>query len=578
MIVDKLKKVVCSCVENIWEIKEENVSFGIKIPPNSNLGDFAIECFQLSKILSKKVVDVSMLLAEALKSEKMIGDAVASGPYVNVTLDATSFFSSICKYSLIEKKSTGKNVMVEFLSPNTNKPIHLGHVRNGVIGMAMANLFKWDGENVIKACLVNDRGVHICKSMLTWKMYGNGEIPETKGMKGDHFVGSYYVMFSQKASSDSLLDEAAMKMLSAWEASDPETVAIWNMMNEWVYAGFEQTYQQFGFKFDVVYKESETYKLGKDFVKIGLDKGIFHKDSSGAVIYTLPEKEFGLNKDGAESIATILRNDGTSVYMTQDIGTAIKKSEDYNLQSSVYVVGDEQKHHFKTLFKILSEFGYSWVEHSHHLAYGMVLLPSGKMKSREGIVVDADNLLDEVVGYAMDWVTSKGDDSIDVQEVNRRAHVIGAGAIKFFLLSANPKKTICFDPEKSISFDGATGPYCQYAYARARRVLHMSGRILDSNSTVMFNLLGNSIEERVLARAIALLPDALEKSVQKYDPSILASAIFQLAKAMNQFYNKCPILSVDNNLLEARLYLMQSASETLMKSLGILGIDVLEEM
>lgn len=575
-IVKQIENVVMNSVQEVWNLIPIDTAT-VKLPPNPTMGDFAIECFNITKLSGTNPIETAKMLAPALKQHPCITKAEPMGPYINLTLDAAYLFSAICSDQIDGHAASGQTAMVEYLSPNTNKPIHLGHTRNGVLGTAISNLLQWNGSKVIKSCLVNDRGVHICKSMLAWKLFGNGETPESTGKKGDHFVGDYYVLFSQKAKEDSSLEDQAQEMLALWEAGDKETVDLWEMMNGWVYDGFRETYETLDFAFDTTYVESETYHLGKDIIRDGIDRGIFVVDNSGAVIYNLPEDNFGLNKDGSQKCVTILRGDGTSVYITQDIGTSVKKVQDFGLDQSIHVVGDEQKHHFQTLFHILLKLGYKWASKSYHLAYGMVLLPNGKMKSREGTVVDADNLIKEVVGYAQEWVDSKWGDAITPEEAARRAHVIGVGAVKYYLLNTSPKNTIRFDPAESVSFDGATGPYCQYAYARAKSVLRKAkGKLPES--PVDFALLGNVIEERVLAQQLAILPSRIEGAADNYDPSYVTSSAFQVAKALNQFYAKCPVLSVELGLATARLQLLDSAADALKELLHLLGIEVLEEM
>lgn len=575
-IEEQIEEIVIGSIQEVWDLVPIKV-VTVKLPPNPTMGDFAVECFNITKLSGTNPIETAKMLALTLEQHPHVAKAVPMGPYINLTLESTYLFSAVCGDQMDGHPPSGHTVMVEYLSPNTNKPIHLGHTRNGVLGTAISNLLQWNGSKVIKSCLVNDRGVHICKSMLAWKLFGNGKTPESTGKKGDHFVGDYYVLFSQKAKQNPSLEDQAQEMLALWEAGDEQTVELWKMMNGWVYDGFRETYETLGFEFDTTYVESETYHLGKDIIQDGLERGIFVIDESGAVMCNLPENEFGLNKDGSQKCVTILRSDGTSVYMTQDIGTSVKKVQDFGLNQSIHVVGDEQKHHFQSLFHILLKLGYKWTSKSYHLAYGMVLLPNGKMKSREGTVVDADNFVKEVVGYAKEWIDSKWGDSIAHEEAARRAHVIGVGAIKYYLLNASPKNTIRFNPAESVSFDGATGPYCQYAYARAQSVLRKAKEKL-SEPSVDFALLGNVIEERVLAQQLAVLPSRIEAAAANYDPSYVTASAFQVAKALNQFYTKCPVLSVEPKLESARLQLLSSASDALKELLRLLGIEVLEEM
>lgn len=439
-------------------------------------------------------------------------------------------------------------------------------------------MLEWNGDTVVKANLINDRGVHICKSMISWMHFSNGATPESSEMKGDHFVGKYYVRFAQAAKEDPLIEKEAQNLLKKWEDGDEDVVELWKIMNEWVYAGFAQTYDTLGLLFDVFIYESETYKLGKDIIDDGLERDIFVKDPSGTIVFELPEKVFGLTKDGSIKRVTVLRNDGTSVYMTQDIGTALKKADEYNLDASVYVVGSEQEHHFKCLFDILQTLGYEWASNCHHLSYGMVELPEGKMKSREGKVVDADDLAREVIELAESEVRAKHGNEISDEEITERASKIGIGAIKFYLAKVNPRQTIRFNPAESISFDGITGPYCQYAYARACGIAKKvpQGWKIDA---IDYALLGSNIEERILAQKMMLMKDKIVRGATDYNPSVVAAAIYDLAKAFSQLYNKHYIID-ENDVAtsKARLALVAAVASSLENSLHLLGVEVLEKM
>ncbi len=549
----------------------------VGVPPKIEMGDFAIECFSLAKQFKKAPAQIAQELASYL-CESDIGVFKAVGPYLNVTLDNVKLFGYICQNditSVVHKKQT---IMVEYLSPNTNKPLHLGHVRNGVTGMAVSNILEHVGHKVVKANLVNDRGVHICKSMLAWQMFADGATPESKGLKGDHFVGDYYVKFAQAAKEDSTLEDGAQALLKKWEEGDLETIKLWKMMNSWVYAGFAKSYVKFGFMFDVEYHESEIYRSGKSLVQRGLTKGVFTQESSGAIVFNLPEEEFGLNEDKTTKKVTLLRGNGTSVYATQDIAVAAKKAEDYNLDASVYVVAEEQEYYFKTLFAVLKALEYPWAEKCYHLSYGMVELPTGRMKSREGTVVDADNLVRDVVNLAAAEIRTKHGTTLPEEEIADRATKIGLGAIKFYLLKANPKNKILFNPKESISFDGVTGPYIQYAYARATSIAEKAaqGGILADSSN--FSLLGSNWEERLLAQKLVLFVDSMSKAASAYNPSILADAVYELAKVFHRFYNKHQVVVDDVKLAGQRLALVNTTAQTLKKGLSLLGIDVLQKM
>jgi len=549
----------------------------LDIPPKPELGDFAVGMFPLANQFRTKPADIAQRVADAIDTQGgVIASAEAVGPYVNVRIKNNALFGAVVACDLSAQPASGKRVMVEYLSPNTNKPLHLGHMRNGVLGMAIANLLKWQGHDVVTANLVNDRGVHICKSMIAWQWFAKGATPQSTGMKGDHFVGDYYVKFARVAKEDPSIEEEAQALLKRWEDGDESVLELWRTMNEWVYAGFAKTYETLGLLFDVFLYESETYHLGKDIIDSGLDRGIFIKDDSGAVIFELPEEVFGLNKDGSSKRVTVLRKDGTSVYMTQDIGTALKKADEYDLDASIYVVGSEQEYHFKCLFAILQALGYKWADNCYHLSYGMVELPDGKMKSREGNVIDADDLAKEMVDSVAEDLRKKHDNLSD-DEIARRARKIGLGAIKFFLARVNPKQKIRFNRSESLSLDGVTGVYCQYAYARASGILAKAPQEWKSGADT--SLLGMNTEERVLAQRIIFMEDMIDRAAQEYNPSIAAMAIYDLAKSFNQWYNKHYAIDEDDVATsKARLALVGAIAGVLENSLRLLGIECLEEM
>jgi arginyl-tRNA synthetase len=415
--------------------------------------------------------------------------------------------------------------------------------------------------------------------MLAWERFGNGATPESEGAKGDHFVGKWYVRYAIESEKDPAMEQNIQEMLQKWEAGDPGTLALWTKMNQWVYDGFAETYKRFGMEFDVFYYESDTYKLGRDVIAEGLQKGVFAKDDRGNTIYHLPEKRFGLEKNGLPKKVTVLRPDGTSLYITQDIGTAILKVTEHRLDSSVYVVGSEQEHHFKCLFSMLDALGYAWASNCYHLSYGMVYLPEGKMKSREGKVVDADDLIAGMVELAEEEIRKRDlEHKLSDAEVRHRAAAIGVGAIKYYLLRVRPTQSINFDPAESISFDGFTGPYCQYAYARIFGILEKAGQRGVESSAVDFSLLGN-IEELLLLKMLIQFPEEVASAVSEYNPSRVAAHVFNTAKAFNQFYNKHAVLQAESNeLTAARLALIKATAVVLKRGLNLLGIDVLENM
>jgi arginyl-tRNA synthetase len=480
----------------------------------------------------------------------------------------------------------GRKVMVEYSSPNTNKPLHLGHVRNNLLGYAVAELLNAAGYDVIKTNLVNDRGIHICKSMLAWQKFGKGETPNSSRLKGDKLVGNYYVRFDQEYKKEIALlmeegkteDEAkkeaplmreAQAMLREWEAGNKEVVELWKMMNEWVYDGFEKTYKKMGVHFDKIYYESDTYLLGKDIIEEGLLKGVFFKKEDNSVWIDLTEE--GLDEK------LVLRGDGTSVYITQDLGTAQLKYNDYQMDNSIYVVGNEQDYHFKVLFLILKKLGKPWAEGLYHLSYGMVDLPSGKMKSREGTVVDADDLMAEMIDTAKNRTEELGKvDGFSDPEKESLYEMIGLGALKYFLLKVEPKKRLLFDPNESIDFQGHTGPFIQYTHARIKSVLTKGGynaEIVKAKPAILENT------ERDLIKEIAKFDDMVANAAESYSPALIANYIYELSKLYNKFYHEVSIIKVEDvQLKNFRLNLSAATAQVISKGMKLLGIAVPERM
>ena len=558
----------------------------IGFPPNTELGHFAVGCFALAKQFRKSPAEIAGHVTENIDPDEVIDQARAAGPYINLKIKPDRLFGDVCRQIIdldadygSSDTGLGKRAMVEYLAPNTNKPLHLGHLRNGALGMAVSNMFAATGHRVIRANLVNDRGVHICKSMLAWQRWGNGTTPESENEKGDHFVGKYYVRYAREAENDKTLEDDIQQLLQKWEAADPATVALWKMMNGWVYDGFDQTYRHFGLKFDAFYYESDTYKLGKDIIQQGLEKNVFSTDPNGNTVFFLPEEEFGRDKNGELKRVTVLRADDTSLYISQDIGTAILKITDHNLDYSIYVVGSEQEYHFKCLFAILKALGYEWAGNCFHLSYGMVYLPEGKMKSREGKIVDADDLITAMLTLAEAEIRRRDPEiGLSDEEVKNRAEKIGVGAIKFYLLRVRPTQSINFDPAESISFDGFTGPYCQYAYARICGILEKQKSSQRKRQNPGFSFLGNSEEVQLLQKLIEY-PREVKSAVADLNPSRIAVHIFNTAKAFNQFYNKHPVLKAENEeLIDARLALIKATAVVLKNGLNLLGVEVLENM
>lgn len=576
---EKINNRIEGAVKKTTGEKPEN--FELSFPPDSKLGDFTFECFSLAKKLGKSSAEIATLIASNFESDEIIEKASAAGPYLNLKITNSSLFS-VLEEILKEKDSFGNSeekerVMIEYLGPNTNKPLHLGHARNGSIGMALSNIFEKTGRNVIKANIINNRGIHICKSMLAYQKWGENSTPESLQMKGDHFVGHWYVRYNQELQNNPEIENAVQEMLQKWENGNEEILKLWEKMNEWVYAGWEETLKELGFKFDVIDYESENYKLGKDIIDSGLKKGVFKKNENGSVIFNLPEKDFGLDKDGNAKKVTLVRADGTSVYITQDIGTAVSRAEKNNLDKMIYVVGSEQVYHFQCLFKILESLGYKWAKNLYHLSYGMITLPEGKMKSREGKVVDADDLIKEIKELAREELQKRySEEKIDKIDFDERARKIALGAIKFYFLRVGANQNIEFNPEESVSFDGFTGPYCQYAYARIASILRKAEGIKEN---INFEVLGNNSEERELVRKIIEFPNLIKKSALEYNPSIIAVNIFEIAQLFNKFYQKHKVISAETEELKnARLALIQAVQITLKVGLNLLGIGTLEKM
>jgi arginyl-tRNA synthetase len=476
--------------------------------------------------------------------------------------------------------------MVEYASPNTNKPLHLGHVRNVLLGYSVAQILKASGKKVYKTQVINDRGIHICKSMLAWKKFGNGETPESTGLKGDKLVGNYYVAFdkeyknqinelvAQGKSEDEAKKQApimleAQQMLLDWEAGKPEVMDLWNMMNGWVYEGFDVTYKNIGVDFDKNYYESDTYLLGKDLVEEGLSKGVFYRKEDGSVWIDLTDE--GLDEK------LVLRSDGTSVYITQDIGTAIQRVKDFpDVNGMVYTVGNEQDYHFKVLFLILKKLGYPWAENLYHLSYGMVDLPSGKMKSREGTVVDADDLISDMETTAREISEELGKlDGYSDQDKAKLYKIIGLGALKYYILKVDPKKRILFNPQESVDFAGNTGPFIQYTYARIQSILRKAD--FDFSQPVSQTALGE--KEKELIKQIALFPEVIQNAAATYSPALIANYVYDLVKEYNSFYQSVPILAAENQMDKIfRVQLSKKVGDTIKSGFSLLGIDVPERM
>jgi arginyl-tRNA synthetase len=555
-------------------------------------GDFTVVVFPLLRISSQSPEETAKKLGEHLCENiaEVVGYNVIKG-FLNLTL-SEAYWEQFFRVALATMDfgngtfSKGKKVMVEYSSPNTNKPLHLGHLRNNFLGDSIGRIFQANGQEVVRAQIINDRGVHICKSMLAWQKWGGGETPASTGMKGDHLVGKYYVIFDQhyKAEVAELMKEGKTKteaeqeaplmkevraMLQQWEQGDASTVALWKKMNAWVYEGFNATYQRMGVTFDKLYYESDTFLQGKDEVMNGLAHGVFHQNEDGSIWVDL-------TKEGLDE-KLVLRKDGTSVYMTQDIGTAILRFKEFEgLEGLTYVVGNEQDYHFKALFAILKKLGCTWASSCYHLSYGMVDLPSGKMKSREGTVVDADELIQEMVNTARNTAEALGKlDDFTKEEKTALFEMVGLGALKYFILKVDPKKRMLFDPEESVDFNGNTGPFIQYTYARIQSILRKAKELKISTDTL--SELG--AEEKNIVQLLHEFPKAVELAGKEMSPSVIANFVYDLVKAYNHYYQTVPILKGEEEpLLALRIQLSELVGRVIQKGMYLLGIDVPSRM
>jgi arginyl-tRNA synthetase len=553
-------------------------------------GDVTLVVFPFVRAAKKKPEEVAEELGNKLLELSAIADFNVVKGFLNLTLDRSVYvdqfktFASDPHFGLPTPGSKGAYI-VEYSSPNTNKPLHLGHIRNNLLGYSVAEILKANGVAVSKVQIINDRGIHICKSMLAWQEYGNGETPESTGLKGDHLVGKYYVKFDQvyKEEMKRLLDEGktgdeakklapsllkAQEMLLKWEQGDAEVVTLWKTMNNWVYTGFNTTYTKLGVDFDKNYYESQTYVLGKDDVNKGLESGVFYKKDDGSVWIDLEDE--GLDHK------LVLRSDGTSVYMTQDIGTAIQRFKDFEAKGMTYVVGNEQDYHFKVLFLILSKLGYPWAEQLHHLSYGMVDLPSGKMKSREGTVVDADDLIDGMVADAEAISKELGKlDGLEIAAQKELFTTLGLGALKYFILKVDPKKQMLFNPAESIDFNGHTGPFIQYAYARIQSLQ----RKAPESSELNWSTLTPNEDETIVIKSLLQFSDVVDQAARNFSPAVLANYTYELVKKYNGFYQNNSILKAESEQSIAfRLLLSKKVGEVIKASMNCLGIQVPNRM
>ncbi|MDR2634032.1 MAG: arginine--tRNA ligase [Treponema sp.] len=552
-----------------------------EVPPNPQLGDLGFPLFPFAKLLKKSPLEIAQAVVSALdarRTEDMKDRYSAQGPYVNVRLDRGSFARSLWDLLLDERLPYGRpqtlkgsRIMVEFSSPNTNKPLHLGHLRNDILGESISRILAACGAEVRKVCIINDRGVHICKSMLAYKEAGQGKTPASEGIKSDRFVGDWYVRFHQLSQEDPRAEDRAQDLLRQWEAGDPQTVDLWTTMNRWAVEGIQETYRRTGIGFDQYYFESQTYLKGKAQVLQGLEEGLFYKEADGAVWVDLTAE--GLDKK------VLLRKDGTSLYITQDIGTAIFRHQDWPFDRLVYVVGSEQQYHFKVLFSILEKFKFAWAKNLYHLSYGMVHLPEGKMKSREGTVVDADELLDRLQALALKEIRDKDREEV-LGDAGATAEKIALGALHYYLLQVAPVKDMLFNPQESLAFNGNTGPYLQYMGARISSLLHKHARRMqagEETGTMRPELLVEDAEWE-LVKTLSAYPEAVAEAALRMDPSLLAAYLYELSRAFSRFYHDCPMLSAEPDLAATRLGLSQGVRRVLRDALELIGIPFLEKM
>ena len=582
-------------ISSLYGIAMENVE--IQQTRKEFEGDYTLVLFPLLKHIKANPQEIGEKLGDYLSSHALWeGQPIVSGynvvkGFLNLSICENYFLDFL--HQIAPEKDYGKKpitkdspaVIVEYSSPNTNKPLHLGHIRNNLLGFSMAKIIEATGKKVYKTQIINDRGIHICKSMIAWQLFGKGETPESTGEKGDKLVGKYYVLFDkaykeeiaglisagktkEEAEREAPIFLKAQEMLRSWEQGDPETLVLWRQMNQWVYDGFEVTYHNLGVSFDRNYYESETYLLGKDIVQRGLDEGVFYRKEDGSVWIDLTAE--GLDEK------LVLRSDGTSVYITQDLGTATKRiEEDFpKVEGMIYTVGNEQDYHFKVLFLILQKLGYTWAKNLYHLSYGMVELPNGKMKSREGTVVDADDLMEEMVQVAQELSQELGKlEGYSDQQKEQLYRVIGLGALKYYILKVDPKKKIAFNPQESIDFQGNTGPFIQYTYARIQSILRRAENCELPKSVSLHP------KEKELIKLLSLFPEVVQNAADTYSPALIANYVYDLVKEFNSFYQNVSILGEeDTDKRSLRVHLSRKVGEVIAIGFDLLGIEVPERM
>ncbi|OUV76209.1 MAG: arginine--tRNA ligase [Flavobacteriales bacterium TMED123] len=589
MIEQILKVEIAQCLSKLYAADEQNIQF--QKTRKEFDGDITLVVFPLLRASKKSPERTAEEIGNYLKEKVAeVADFNVVKGFLNLSIAKTYWYSQFkqayttSNYGIVEEAKGAPTYLVEYSSPNTNKPLHLGHIRNILLGYSVAEIIKASGKNVKKVQIINDRGIHICKSMVAWQDYGDEETPESSGIKGDHLVGKYYVEFDkhyknqiadlvakgmdqEKAEQEAPIFKQAQEMLIKWEAKDPDVMALWKKMNGWVYDGFALTYDRLGVDFDKNYYESDTYLLGKKVVDIGLERGIFYRKNDGSVWIDLSDE--GLDEK------IILRADGTAVYMTQDIGTAIQRHEDFAFSNMAYTVGNEQDYHFKVLFLILDKLGYAWAKNCYHLSYGMVDLPSGKMKSREGTVVDADDLMQDMVSTAKTIAQELGKlEGMSDVDANTLYETVGIGALKYFMLKVDPKKRMLFNPEESVDFNGNTGPFIQYTYARIQSLRRKFNKEIQLSDTIEI-----SIQEKQIIKSFIEFPLVIQEAAAIYSPALLTNYIYGLVKEYNNYYQSTVILTAESDqLIHFRLALSLKLGEIIKTGMNLLGIRLPERM
>ena len=590
-----IAKATAQAVKSLYGIDVDADKIQIQKTKKEFQGDVTVVTFAFSKAAHKSPDAIGQEIGEYLKNNaKEVSDFNVIKGFLNISVAKTQWIDTLNKINKDDNfgiKSVEDNaplVMIEYSSPNTNKPLHLGHVRNNLLGYSLSKIMTANGNKVVKTNIVNDRGIHICKSMLAWQKWGENITPEAAGKKGDHLVGDFYVLFDKKykeqvnelmakgeseeeAKKNAPLIKEAQEMLRKWEAGDKEVRELWSMMNQWVYQGFDESYKRLGVAFDKIYYESDTYLVGKQKVEEGLAKGEFYKREDGSVWANL-------EKDGLDE-KLLLRSDGTSVYMTQDIGTATLRFKEFPIDQMIYVVGNEQNYHFQVLSILLDRLGFKWGKSLVHFSYGMVELPNGKMKSREGTVVDADDLMDDMIATAKEMGKDRETEGATEAELNEIARIVGLGALKYFILKVDPKKNMLFNPQESIDFNGNTGPFIQYTHARIKSVLRKAAAEGIALPEQLDNSIKTNEKETQLIQLLASYPNVVAQAGQEFSPSVIANYAYELSKEFNQFYHDYSFLKEENPVIkQMRLVLAANVAKTIKSAMSLLGIEVPERM